>query len=192
MPELKFTWSDGGLLPTRPEELPDGEVMGDWSGGNLYIGTKGKIISSMYGGNYKLLPLDKDFSEPAETLERVKDDPLGGGRHEMDWVRACKEDPENRKEACASFDYAGPETETVLMGNLAIRLQQLNRKLIWNGEKMKIENIGLNDKLKFRKQPDSFTDDIGKRFAEPEWEELSAQEVANEWINHTYREGWNL
>ena len=153
---------------------------------------KGKIVSANYGGNYKLLPLDKDFPEPEETLERVKDDPLGGGRHEMDWVRACKEDHKDRKEACASFDYAGPESEAVLMGNLAIRLQQLNRKLIWDGKKMKIKNIGPDDKLKFRKQPDGFTDDIGKRFAEPEWEEFSAQEIANEWIKHTYREGWAL
>ena len=110
----------------------------------------------------------------------------------MDWVRACKEDPKDRKEACASFDYAGPETETVLMGNLAIRLQQLSRKLVWDGKKMKFKNIGPGDTIKFRKQPDGFTDDIGKRFAEPEWEELSAEEIANEWIKHTYREGWEL
>ncbi len=58
--------------------------------------------------------------------------------------------------------------------------------------KMKFKNIGLGDKMKFRKQPDGFTDDIGKRFAEPEWEELSAEDVANEWIKHTYREGWEL
>ncbi len=193
LPEVKFTWSDGGLLPPRPEELPDGEVLGDWSGGCMFVGTKGKIISANYGSGYKLLPLDKNFPEPEETLERVKDDPLGGGRHEMDWVRACKEDRKDRKEACASFDYAGPETETVLMGNLAIRLQQLNRKLIWNGKKMKIKNISLEDKLKFRKQPEIMTNkDIDKRFAEPEWEELSAEEIANEWINHTYREGWTL
>jgi predicted dehydrogenase len=190
MPEVKLTWSDGGLRPVRPEGLPDGEVMGDWSGGNLFIGTRGTIVTSLYGSNYKLLPLDKDFPEPEETLERIKDDPLGGGRHEMDWVRACKEDPDSRKEACASFDYAGPESEMVLMGNLAIRLQQLSRKLEWDGENMRFKNIGLGDTMRFRKQPEGFTEDIGQRFAEPEWEELSAQEIAAEWINHTYREGW--
>jgi hypothetical protein len=58
---------------------------------------------------------------------------------------------------------------------------------------MKIKNIGPEDKLKFRKQPEIMTNkDIDKRFAEPEWEELSAEEIANEWINHTYREGWTL
>ncbi len=43
MPEVTVTWWDGGLLPPRPEELPDGEIMGrDTSGGVLLIGTKGK------------------------------------------------------------------------------------------------------------------------------------------------------
>ncbi|MEL6945547.1 MAG: gfo/Idh/MocA family oxidoreductase, partial [Bacteroidota bacterium] len=54
----------------------------------------------------------------------------------------------------SSFDYAGPLTETVLMGNLAIRSYQTaskggregrksfdgRKKLLWDGEKMKITN----------------------------------------------------
>jgi predicted dehydrogenase len=43
MPELNVTWWDGGLLPPRPEELPDGEVMGrDPNGGCLLLERKGK------------------------------------------------------------------------------------------------------------------------------------------------------
>ena len=49
MPELKVVWYDGGLLPPRPEELPDGEMMGDSNGGLLFIGTKGKIMAGCYG-----------------------------------------------------------------------------------------------------------------------------------------------
>src|SRR3546814_8599331 len=54
----------------------------------------------------------------------------------------------------SSFDYAGPMTETVLMGNLAIRsylLRKKNdqgqmeffgrRKLLWDGENMRITNL---------------------------------------------------
>ncbi|NVK49898.1 MAG: gfo/Idh/MocA family oxidoreductase, partial [Cyclobacteriaceae bacterium] len=54
----------------------------------------------------------------------------------------------------SSFDYAGPMTETVLMGNLAIRSYMLRRensrgqqeffarkKLLWDGENMRITNL---------------------------------------------------
>jgi len=186
LPEVTVTWHDGGLLPPRPEELADGEPIGSPGGGNLFIGNKGKIICDNYGGNYKLLPSNREFPEPGESCHRIPDHPLGGGRHEMDWVRACKESPENRKAPCAGFDYSGPLSEMVLMGNLAIRLQQLNRKLMWDGEKMEITNIGPNDKLRVRKPAGTST---GSR---PEWQEISALDSANEWIRHTYREGWNL
>ena len=56
----------------------------------------------------------------------------------MDWVRACKEDADSRTEACANFDYAGPLTEMVLMGNLAVRFP--NKKLLWDGPNMEITN----------------------------------------------------
>ena len=45
MPELKLTWYDGGLMPPRPEELLDGEMLGDENGGILIIGSKGKIMT---------------------------------------------------------------------------------------------------------------------------------------------------
>ncbi len=41
MPEVSVTWWDGGLLPPRPEELPDGEIM-----------------TGCYGKDPFLLPLD--------------------------------------------------------------------------------------------------------------------------------------
>ncbi len=187
MPQLKLVWHDGGLMPARPEELPAGVKMGDWGGMNLYIGSKGKIISGYYGNEWRVL-LD-NYQMPPRFLERVPDHPLGGGRHEMDWVRACKEDPGSRKEAASHFDYAGPLTEMVVMGNLAIRLQGLDRELLWDGEKMEIPNIGENEKIslitshhyrKIDKQPQFDT-----RF-----EERNALEFTREMIRHSYREGW--
>lgn len=187
MPEVKMIWLDGGLLPSRPEELEDSVEMGDWGNLNLYIGTKGKIISDNYGANAKILT-----GNPATTtvtMDRVADDKLGGGRHEMEWVRACKEDAASRKEACSHFGYSGPLNETVVMGNLAIRLQGLNRELDWDGKNMKITNIGANEKLKLitkneykkvNKQPQFNT----------EHKEVNALEFANEMIKHNYREGW--
>ena len=184
MPELKLVWHDGGLTPERPKELPAGTSLGQI---NLYIGTKGKIISGNYGGDYKVL-LD-DYKKPVQTIQRIKDDVLGGGRHEMDWVRACKEDAASRKEACSNFDYAGPLTEMVLMGNLSIRLQGLERELEWDGNEMKFKNINPSETVKlitshmYKKenmQPSFKTDRM----------EVNALEFAQEMIKHNYREGW--
>ena len=45
----------------------------------------------------------------------------------MDWVRACKESPENRVETASPFSEAGPFNEMVVMGVCAVRLQGLNK-----------------------------------------------------------------
>ena len=63
-----------------------------------------------------------------KTYPRVK------GGHFEEWTQACK-----GGEMCGSnFDYAGPFTETVLLGNLAIRTK---RRLEWDSEKMEVTNF---------------------------------------------------
>jgi hypothetical protein len=69
---------------------------------------------------------------PAQTLRRI---PQGTDGHEKDWIRACKEGGEAPS---SNFDYAGPLTEMVVMGNLAIRT---GRPLEWDGENMKVTNF---------------------------------------------------
>ncbi|HYW97336.1 MAG TPA: Gfo/Idh/MocA family oxidoreductase [Bacteroidales bacterium] len=189
MPEMKLVWSDGGIMPSRPDELPDGVKMGDFGGMNLYIGSKGKIISGYYGNDYKVLPYDLQYEEPKQMIERVKKDPLGGGLHEMDWVRACKEDPDSRKEATSNFEYAGPLTETVVMGNLAIRLQGLERELEWDGEKMAMTNIGPDETLKLITTNQYKKVDKQPQF-NTEYQEVNAFEFSKELVRHTYRDGW--
>lgn len=131
MPEVNLTWWDGGMMPPRPEALEKGRRMGDDDGGVLFIGDKGLLMCGCYGSSPRLVPESrmKEYPQPAKTLERVP-----GGRHEQDWVRACK----TGKPACSNFDYSGPFAETVLMGNLAIRYP--NRELLWDGEKMEVTN----------------------------------------------------
>ncbi len=184
LPELKLVWYDGGITPHRYDDLPDGINLEQI---NMYIGTKGKIVSGNYGEGYRVLV--DDYKKPPQVIDRVSDHPLGGGRHEMDWVRASKEDAGSRKEACSDFSYAGPLTEMVLMGNLAIRLQDLKRELEWDGKNMKFENINPQEKIrlinshvykKVNKQPQFRTDT----------EEVNALEFASEMIKHDYREGW--
>nr|MBC8486131.1 Gfo/Idh/MocA family oxidoreductase [Bacteroidota bacterium] len=107
LPPLKLTWYDGGLLPPRPEELKDGQIMGDPSGGVLFIGTKGKLMTGCYGRDPILLPeeLDEDYIRPELTIRRIENAMSGG--HEMDWIRACKESPDSRVQTSSNFDYSG-------------------------------------------------------------------------------------
>jgi predicted dehydrogenase len=184
MPELKLVWQDGGMTPERTADLPKGVNLEQI---NLYIGTKGKIVTSNYGENYQVLV--GDYKTPPKTIERVKDHELGGGRHEMDWVRACKENADSRKEPCSNFDFAGPLTEMVLMGNLAIRLQGLNRELEWDGENMTFKNIDANEKLKLITSHIYKKENMQPSF-KTNFMEVNATEFANEMIKHKYRDGW--
>ena len=130
LPPVTFTWYDGGLTPTLPDELGIGRRMGDASGGALLIGDKGKIVCGCYGKSPRLLPdsLMQEVGKPPKMIPRVKTS------HEMDWVRACKEG----KAPSGEFSYSGPFTEVVLLGNLAIRT---NKRLEWDGPNMKVTNL---------------------------------------------------
>ena len=93
--------------------------------------------------------------------------------HIANFVDGCL----NGAETSSNFAKAGPLTETVLMGNLAVKAYQYKtlkdgrkvgdwdpyeypgrRKLLWDGENMKITNY----------------------------------EKANEWVTRDYRKGWEL
>jgi len=133
MPEVKLTWWDGGMMPPRPDELEEGRRMGDDDGGVLFIGDKGQLMCGCYGRSPRLIPEAKmrAFKQPAKSIDRI---PGGLDGHEQDWVRACKDG----KPASSNFDFSGPLSEMVLMGNLAVRFP--DRRLLWDGEKMQVTN----------------------------------------------------
>ena len=191
LPPLKLTWYDGGLLPPRPEELKDGQIMGDPNGGVLFVGTKGKLMSGCYGRDPILLPeeLNEDYIRPEITIKRIEN-PMRGG-HEMDWIRACKESPDSRVQTSSNFDYSGPLNEMVVMGNLAIRLQDLKRKLMWDSENMKITNISDEDEIRVV-TTDKFTVINGHPHFDTQYATIPAKSAAEEFIKHKYREGWEL
>ena len=56
-------------------------------------------------------------------------------------ISACKEPYETRVKPASDFSEAGPFTEMVLMGVLAVRLAALNIELEWDGENMRFTNI---------------------------------------------------
>jgi predicted dehydrogenase len=133
LPEVSLTWWDGGLMPARPANLEPGRRMGDLDGGILLIGDHGAIMGNCYGESPRLIPEKamRRYRPPRETLERIPNGPDG---HEQDWIRACK----GGAPATSNFDYAGPLSEMVLMGNLAVRFP--DRELRWDGEAMKVTN----------------------------------------------------
>jgi hypothetical protein len=142
-----------------------------------------------------LLPYSKmdGFNEPSPVISRIPggNESLWDGAHERDWIRACKENAENRKEASANFEYSGPFNEMVVMGVLATRLQDLKRPLLWDGEKMEFTNISDTDTLKILSVNDFNVVDGDPRF-DRKYEEFNARQIAGEWIKHTYRNGWSL
>lgn len=189
MPEVTIHWYDGGMMPPRPDELPHGEQMGDPDGGCIFHGTKGKIMCGTYSRNPKLLPakLAADTEKPPRSIRRISNAMEGG--HEQDWIRASKESRETRLEASSNFGVAGPLTEMILAGVLAIRMQSLNRKIIWDGKNMRIANIGFDDQLRVLTR-DRFEIVSGDPRFNKDFTTLSAVQMAEEWIRHNYREGW--
>jgi predicted dehydrogenase len=164
---IQMTWSDGGIKPFHPDLLPADVSIED--NGVIMIGEKGVITCDAYGNDPKLYLK----GEPVIKGERVKvSEPEFG--HQRQWVDACKAgfNSAEHKSLTSSFDYSGPLTETVLMGNIAIRSYNLEekkegsrrssyvgrKKLLWDGDNMKIKNL----------------------------------EAANQFVTRDYREGWEL
>jgi predicted dehydrogenase len=179
MPAVTVRWYDGGLLPRRPEGLPDNEELGVGRNGVIFHGTKGTLVCGNYGEKYRLLPENKfsNLPKPPATLRRV------GMSHEMDFVRACKESPQDRVLPLSNFEYSGPLNEMVVMGNLAVRLKSLNKKLLWDGVNMCITNLSDSDEIRVPN---------GVPGQEPRQVRLNAKEAAAEYVRHTYRQGWSL
>ncbi|MFN7139796.1 MAG: Gfo/Idh/MocA family protein [Limisphaerales bacterium] len=127
MPPVTFYWYDGGKKPAKPAEMEGAALEGS---GTIFVGSKGKLLCDAYGRRPTLLPESrmKDLVKPARTLPRVpNNNPYD------DWIRACKGGPK----ACSNFDVAGPFTETVLLGNLALRL---NKRIEWDSKAMRATN----------------------------------------------------
>ena len=129
MPPCKLFWYDGGYYPPREVcELPEAKPFP--GNGKIVVGDNGKLAVSNSG--VKLMPEERmnDFTKPAPTIPRCESDHFG------EWVTACK----GGREPFSNFDHAGPLTEMVLLGNLAIRAA-VGKKVEWDGPQMKCTNL---------------------------------------------------
>ncbi|HXJ58727.1 MAG TPA: Gfo/Idh/MocA family oxidoreductase [Verrucomicrobiae bacterium] len=122
MPPVTLTWYDGGKMPSR--DLVDGSELP--KNGTILIGSKARIaFRDWHPNEFRLLPQEqfKDFKGPAQTIPRAPDGPY------QEWIAACKGGPP----CLSNFDYAGRLTETVLLGNVAVRV---GRKIEWDAKKL--------------------------------------------------------
>jgi hypothetical protein len=184
MPEVEVHWYDGGLKPNMPAGWPQGKSMNDAGGGVIFHGTKDTLICGCYGVNPWLLSGRKPNAP--KVCRRVETS------HEMDWVRACKEDASNRVRTASDFSEAGPFNEMVVMGVLAVRLQNLNKELLWDGQNMQFTNINPNEEIRILKKDDFKIVDGDPKFNKIWTDPINAQEFAQELIKHNYRDGWKL
>jgi predicted dehydrogenase len=189
LPQVEVSWFDGGIKPMLPAAWPAGKDPNDAGGGVFFHGTKGILVCGCYGVNPWIL-------RPNGSIEKPETAPKFRRRvetsHEMDWVRAAKESPESRVKTASDFSEAGPFNEMVVMGVLAVRLQTLNKELLWDGPNMKFTNINDDEKIKIVVEDKFKIHDGHPTFDRSYTDPVPATEFAAELIRHTYRKPWSL
>jgi predicted dehydrogenase len=132
-PQFKMIWYDGGKRP--PADLFGGDSSARWDNGILFIGDKGQLVVD-YENLPRLLPAEQ-FAEV--TIQAEPED-----NHYLQWTEACK----GNGQTATPFAYSGPMTETVLLGNVAVRAAQPIR---WDSEKLEV--VGLPEATALLKRP---------------------------------------
>ncbi|HAV65233.1 MAG TPA: oxidoreductase [Verrucomicrobiales bacterium] len=131
-PKVSLTWYDGGRQPdpelAKVDKLPPN--------GCILIGRKDTLYVPMYWGRGSFLSGAKmeDFKEVPQTLPRYPGSEADNDlAHHQEWIQAVK----GNGVALSNFDYAGPMTEAVLLGNVA---QRVGKKIKWDAREMRIRN----------------------------------------------------
>jgi hypothetical protein len=118
MPPVRVTWYDGGLKPPALSLFNDRPP----DGGALYFGDEAWLLGST------ILPRSR--AARAESVPKTL--PRRGGTW-VEWFEACK----GGEAAGCNFDWTGPLTEAVLLGNIAIRA---GKPLEWDAARAKFTN----------------------------------------------------
>jgi len=151
LPACNFYWYDGGNLPDDEiiHQLPESfqkKIQAQREGkqktsGAVLVGSKGLLFSpDDYGASYQLLPETdyKEFKAPEQTLPRI---PYAGGndqRQKWEFVSAIKGD--YKPGTFSNFGIAGRLTETILVGNLALRAGE-GQRIEWDAKALTSKNV---------------------------------------------------
>jgi len=143
MPPVKLVWYEGrkggktrsdGQRVLPPAELIKGEKFSD--SGCLLVGQNGTLFSpNDYGESYKFL--NRTGGKAEKDIPRsLPRNSKGDDGMKAEWVRAIKEGKPSI--AYSNFAFAALLTETILLGNVAMRAG--GAKLEWDGVNMKFTN----------------------------------------------------
>jgi predicted dehydrogenase len=122
---LTLHWYDGEKRPDQVvRQMIGRHPLSDQ--GSIYVGTEG-VLYSPYIEPPTLLPEDafKDYKSPEPH----------GDDHYLQFVEACR----GNGKTSTPFDYAGPLTESVLLGCLATRFHR--KTLDWDAERLKVTSV---------------------------------------------------
>ncbi len=137
---LIWTWYDGAFAPPKGEDVDLAGV--DLPGqGALFVGEEGHMLLP-HVGEPLLFPQAKfrDYKRPE----------VAGANHYHQWVDACR----GEGKTSASFSYAGPLTEALLLGVVANRFP--GQKLHWDAENLEVTNLPEANKLLKRTYREGF------------------------------------
>lgn len=129
---LNLTWYDGeGKFPPRDRlGLPENVKLP--GSGSLLLGEKGSLLIPHVAAP-KLFPEEKFKDFAIEKVPSVD--------HYVGWADACR----GVGKTTSHFDYAGPLTETVLLGTVAVRVP--GETLQWDAAQLKVTNAPKADAL---------------------------------------------
>jgi predicted dehydrogenase len=188
---LDLYWMDGGIMPERPEEVDPNvdltNAMGDLDpldveGATVFVGSKGKVSCGWGGSDPRFWVNDGSrkplFAKEVNIPEKYSRIPGQQDGHYWAWIDSCIAGYEKADVESPFEGYAGPLTETVLMGNLILRGYNIREQVkrsdpvygemesfiypgrhktyLWDGANMRITNF----------------------------------EQANRFVKRTYRKGW--
>lgn len=152
-PALVVSWNDGikdgkPNKPERDERLPQ-ETFDKATSGMMFIGTEGVIFEGdAYCASPAIYPLehfnDVKKSMKDGTIKKTETRSPKPGEPQKEWAHVIK----NGGTTSSNFDYSGPLTEFVSLGNLALRAKET---IVWDKEKMKVTNTDAPNK--FIKRP---------------------------------------
>ncbi len=154
MPACTLHWYEGkrdGKLVLPPEDLlakllKKGEKLAD--SGSILVGDKGILFSpNDYGARFRLTPDDSytglQITKPEKLPVGVDSEKENDPHMKKEWAEAIKA---NKPElAFSNFAYAGQLTETMLLGNIAVRFA--GKKLEWDAAKLRFTNSDAATKL---------------------------------------------
>ncbi len=120
-PPLKLMWYEGAEngkrnLPTV--KLPGGAT--PTPSGSLLIGSGGRLYSPGDSGNNQILDVAGKISIPEQSLERLGSRLGADENQKYEWIRGIQ----GGATPLSNFDFASALTETMLLGNVAVRMGQ--------------------------------------------------------------------